>query len=414
MRGSPTTRAWLEVIPRSIADDGCALRSTIAHGIWEVDALEERLHLLIEGSTTDDDFVELSTKGLAHLFADAFLHPAVHHRHVQQESHAIVLHLREHFLANDFLDDEGHGNDDGRLDFGKCLCDDARAWNARKEEHVLTGENLEGELEGHAIHMCQREDADDVWILLKMLTHHLAGKVEVAPQCAIWNHHTLREARGAAGVVDECQLVGTLLVVVVHMLLTEVFRILAAKHLIEVLAGIGEFIGARHQERIVRDVDDALQPRHLRGIDGSGHDITHKEQLGVAVVHDVMHLVGHELMQDGHSHGTIGEHSQIGGGPVGTVASAKGNLVALHHPTVLKHDMQFLNLTCHIMVLQRSSFKIGECIAIPVVDDALLDERVETWYRFHTIGLCCSDIFFDDMLFSYKKTLRCCSDTDSV
>ena len=115
------------------------------------------------------------------------------------------------------------------------------------------------------------------------------------------------------------------------VLLAEVFRILLAKHLDEVFAGVGELFGAADHERIVGDVDDALQSRHLRGVDLRGRHVADEEELGVAVVDDVVDLVGRELVEDGHGHRAIGEDGEEGGSPGRGVASAEGYLVAPLH-----------------------------------------------------------------------------------
>ena len=171
--------------------------------------------------------------------------------------------------------------------------------------------------------------------------------------------------------------------VVVDVLLAEVFRILLAKHLVEVFAGVGELLGAADHERIVGDVDDALQSRHLRGVDLRGRHVADEEELGVAVVDDVVDLVGRELVEDGHGHRAIGEDGEEGSSPGRGVASAEGYLVASLHARGLKHDVQFLYLARHIVILQRLAFVVGKRVEIPVVDDTLLDEGVKTRNLFH-------------------------------
>ena len=90
------------------------------------------------------------------------------------------------------------------------------------------------------------------------------------------------------------------------MLLTEIFGKFLSKHLVKVLACIGELLRSRHHKRVVGNVDNAFKVGHLRGIDDRCHHIAHKKQLGAAVVYDVVNLLGRELMQDWHSHGSIG------------------------------------------------------------------------------------------------------------
>ena len=98
-----------------IADDRRTLGSAITHGVREVYTFEELLHLLVEGSTTDNDLIEASAKRVLDLLTDLLVYLTVKHRHVEQQTHAVVLYLREHLLADDLLDNERHGNDNGRL-----------------------------------------------------------------------------------------------------------------------------------------------------------------------------------------------------------------------------------------------------------------------------------------------------------
>ena len=111
---------------------------------------------------------------------------------------------------------------------------------------------------------------------------------------------------------------------------------------------------------------------HLHGVYLCGHMVANEQELGVGVVHDIVNLLSHELMQDGYSHGAVGQRSQEGYGPLAAIASAEGNLVALHHAAVLEQDVQLLYFAGHIVELQGGSFVVGECIKVPVIDDALL------------------------------------------
>ena len=387
---SLSARAYHELLPRSIADDGGALGGSISHGVGEVDLLEELLHILVEGGSSDDDLVEVATEGVHHLFTYAFVHPPVDDRHLAENLNAVGLYLREHLLLDDFLDDEWNGDDDRWLDVGKRLCDDGRAGHTSQEEDVLTREEFEGELECHSIHVGEWQDADDVGAF-QVLTHCLAGEIEVAPQSTIWNHHALREACRSTGVVDESQLVGVFFMVVRHVLLAEILWVLLAEHLIQVLAGIGQLVGARHNQRVVGDVDDALKSRHLCSIDDCCNHVANEQYLRIGVVHDVVNLVGGELVEDGYGNGAIGECGQESHRPTGTITTAKGYLVALHHTAVLEHDVQFLYLPCHVMVLQGCTLVIGQSVKVPMVDDAFFDQRVKAWYRFHIVILLYSD-----------------------
>ena len=381
--GGLSARSLGEGLPVAVADDGATLRGTVAHGIGEANLAQKGLHLAVERSTADDDLVEVAAEGLAHLGEDGGAHLLADDGHGHEQSHLVGLQLGEHLLADDLLDDQRHGDHDARLDVGQRLGDDGGRGHAVEIVDVHALEKLEDKLKRHAVHVGHGQDADDVVAALKRLAQHVEGEVDVAPQRPVGQHHALGAPGGAAGVVDEGQLLGALLAVVVDVLLAEVFRILLAKHLVEVFAGVGELLGAADHERIVGDVDDALQSRHLRGVDLRGRHVADEEELGVAVVDDVVDLVGRELVEDGHGHRAIGEDGEEGGSPGRGVASAEGYLVAPLHARGLKHDVQFLYLARHIVILQRLAFVVGKRVEIPVVDDTLLDEGVKTRNLFH-------------------------------
>ena len=285
---SLTAGAWGEVVIVLVADDRCALGSAVAHGIGEVDALEELLNLLVQGCTANDDLVKLSAEGLEHFLADHLAYLLRDDGHLQQQAHAVVLDLREYLLTDDFLDDQRYGDNDDGLDLGQRLSDDSWRGHTIEIIDMTTVEELEDELEGHAVHVGHGQHRDDTIAGLDGLTQHLAGKVVVRPQGAIGQHDAFGEARSSTGIVDQCQFVGILLVVVIDMLFAEVFWELLAVELVEVLAGIGEFISTADHQRVVGVVDDTFERRHLHRIDDCGHVVANKEQAGLRVVYDIV------------------------------------------------------------------------------------------------------------------------------
>ena len=108
---------------------------------------------------------------------------------------------------------------------------------------MATLDELEDKLECHAIHVCHRQDTDDRISCLDLLAQYILGKVGIAPQGTVWNHHTLGETGSTTGIVDHGQLVRILVDIVVDVVLAEVLRILDAKHLVEVLAGVCQLVG---------------------------------------------------------------------------------------------------------------------------------------------------------------------------
>ena len=227
---------------------------------------------------------------------------------------------------------------------------------------------------------------DDAVFLVDGLAQHAAGEVVVRPEGAVGQHHAFREPRGARGVVDECQLVGRLLLIVADVLLAEVFRELLAIEFVQVLAGIGQLVRTAHHQRVVGVVDDTFQSRHLLRVDDGGYVVADEEQLRLRVVDDVMYLFGIELMEYGHSYSPVGQRGYEGHCPLAGVASAEGYLVALCHTRVLKQYMQLLNLASYVVELQCLTLEVCQRVEVPVVDNRLFKQCVKTRYLFHSIS----------------------------
>ena len=112
--------------------------------------------------------------------------------------------------------------------------------------------------------------------------------------------------------------------------------------------------------------------RHLHGVYLRRHMVSDKEQFGIGVIDDVVNLLSHELMENGHGNGAIGQRSQEGYSPLAAVTSTEGNLVAFLHTTILEKDVEFLNLAGNIVKLQGGSLIVCQGIKVPIVDDAVL------------------------------------------
>ena len=108
---------------------------------------------------------------------------------------------------------------------------------------MATCEELEYELEGHAVHVCHRQYADDIVASMYLLAKYSYGKVVVAPQGTIWNHHSLGESCRSARVVDESHVVGILLSRIAYVFLTEKFGEFLSEHLVQMLACICQLVG---------------------------------------------------------------------------------------------------------------------------------------------------------------------------
>ena len=126
--GSLTTGAGNEVIPILIADNGTALRCTVAHGIWEINSLKEMLHFLVQSCTANDDLIHLATEGFKHFLTYHLAYLLGDDGHLQKQAHAVVLNFREYLLTDNLLDDKWHGDDNDRFNLGQCLCNDGGRW----------------------------------------------------------------------------------------------------------------------------------------------------------------------------------------------------------------------------------------------------------------------------------------------
>ena len=109
-------------------------------------------------------------------------------------------------------------------------------------------QELEEELESHAVHVGHGQNGDDAVATTDNFTQHVVGEVVVRPQGAIGNHDALGETCRSAGVVNHGHLFAIGFLVVVDVFLAEVFRELFAVELVEVLAGVGQLVGATNHQ----------------------------------------------------------------------------------------------------------------------------------------------------------------------
>ena len=126
-------------------------------------------------------------------------------------------------------------------------------------------------------------------------------------------------------------------------------------------------------------MDDAFELRHGFGVECGPHHVAGKEEARVGVVDDVVNLLGFELVENGNHDGAVADCGQKGNCPVGTVAAADGDFVARLDAGRLKENVEFLDFARHILVLEGYAFVVGECVEVPMVDDALFNETDEVF-----------------------------------
>ena len=224
---------------------------------------------------------------------------------------------------------------------------------------MATVYKFENKLESHAIHVGQGQHRYHAVAAMHLFAKHLDGKLVIRPQCAEGQHHAFRVRCGAAGVVDKRQSVGVGGMCIADVFLSEIFGIFAAKQFVKPFACISQQFGARQEYRVVGNVDNALKMRHGLCVEFGPNHIAHKENLCLRVVNNVVHLLRLKFMQNRHRHCTIRQCGQKGCSPVGTIAAAQGNFVTLGNTCIFKQDMEFLNFSCYVLVLQGHTLIVG-------------------------------------------------------
>ena len=178
-----------EVLIVTIADERSTLGSSIANSNGEADIDQELFYLTTQGCTADDDLVGTSAKGLIDLLAYLLLNLLRDNRHLQQQSHTVVLNLRKHPFAYNLLNHQWHGDDDGRLDGSEGLGNNGGRWQTGEKEEVTAAAETVEELYAHAIHVRHRKNGQHIILRLDGQASHT--EVKVAPQSTIRQHDTL-------------------------------------------------------------------------------------------------------------------------------------------------------------------------------------------------------------------------------
>ena len=178
------------------------------------------------------------------------------------------------------------------------------------------------------------------------------GEAYIRPYIAVGEHDALGEAHRAAGVVEYRHGIDIFGLHILHVCRREALGILLAEETIEIGASLAQPLAPRHQQGIVGDIDCAsqlLQGIRVEVLPYRGID---KEQLGIGVIDQVMHVVWLEFVQNGHCHCTIGENTEECHAPMGAIAPAQCDFVASLDAGVLKEQMQLGYLASNGSILE--------------------------------------------------------------
>ena len=164
------------------------------------------------------------------------------------------------------------------------------------------------------------------------------------------------------------------------MLLTESLWITLSEEFIKMFAGISQLVGTGNDKRIIRNINNTFKIRHLCRINLRSNDITYKQQLRFAMVYDVVYLVCSKLMQDRYSNSSISESGKKSNSPTCAIATTYSDSITFFYSTILKKYMKFFYFSCNVFILQRYTLVVRKRIKIPVLDYALFDQGIKTWY----------------------------------
>ena len=153
-----SARTDFAVCMTNIANQRSTLRHAVARSIWQLDCMQEFIHLSIHCSTTEYHFDESTTEELDKLLADLVIDNLTNARNSQQELHLRRLQRWEHLVLDDFLHDEWNGHYEERTHVSKCLQQHLWAWDACEQIDRTTCGHRVKELDREAVHVSHRKD----------------------------------------------------------------------------------------------------------------------------------------------------------------------------------------------------------------------------------------------------------------
>ena len=312
--------------------------------------------------------------------------------HSQGPAQHALAYLGHDELGVDFLKHQRDGNHQVGVNLVHGLDNDFGRGNASQQGDVGTHGKLAQHVEGTPVGVSQGQER-----------HHLAPPEaqlrvdaihDVARQVVACDHHALAEARGARGVVDD------------HELLVVDFGVLDVSR--------GEPVGIGSLEEVV-DLGQGLahgfslllgKQAHVVERDGSPHLVQHvevdavehrlarHEQHRVAVIDDVLGIVGVEFLQDGHNHGAIGNGGHEGGHPRRGVLAYQGNVVASLDAYFVVKQVNLGNELGKLTIGEgRLGVVVGHCREVPVFFEAARKnlDRIFLHHNFEGCYVCVSD-----------------------
>ena len=241
--------------------------------------------------------------------------------------------------------------------------------------HVRTYGHLEEELEHHSVHVGARQHRHHLRIGRHLRLGRLVSELDIGIEGPVRDHHALGESGSTGSIVDDGQFVG-LILVIGDVIGGESVGIHGRKGLREVVAYVLKVLSTRIQVFESVHLHDDVQSGHLSLGEALPKHLVHEEDLRFGVVDQIVDIAGLELVQDGHGDRAIGKGGEETYSPVGLVARADGDFVALLEAAFLESYMQVLDTLGHGLVSQGDTVVVGERRTLPILLEAFLKELV--------------------------------------
>ena len=106
--------------------------------------------------------------------------------------------------------------------------------------------------------------------------------------------------------------------------------------------------------------------------------IRSKEELGIGMFDNMLHIVRTEILQNRDYNSSIGYCGNISHRPMGTVAPDKRHAVVFLKTALFEHQVNLLHLLCHLCIGEGVlGFVISKRLRVPILTERVLKETHE-------------------------------------
>ena len=119
--------------------------------------------------------------------------------------------------------------------------------------------------------------------------------------------------------------------------------------------------------------DDGVECRHLSRVRRGENVLCGKEYFRLAMIDDIVNLVGLKVVEYGYHDGSISNNSHKCYAPSGTIGTAKRNTVATLDASLLEQGVELCDMLCDIGIVEQLTMIVGNGGQVPMVDNGFLD-----------------------------------------